>query len=154
MKDEEFMKIALKEANIAYKHNEVPIGACLVKDNKIIAKAHNKKYNCKNALNHAEILVLKKAQKKLKDWHFNDLTLYVTLEPCPMCAGAIINFRVGRVVFGTTDDRFGAVGSKINLFEENFNHKPLVTKGVCKEESSNILSNFFKEKREKNKLKN
>ena len=147
--DEKFMSLALKEAQKAKSIDEVPIGAVLVKDGKVVAKAHNKKNITKNALNHAEILALLKYQKKIKDWHFNDLTLYTTLEPCPMCAGAIINFRVKKVVFGAYDKKGGACGTVVNLLsQKEFNHHPELLGGIMEKECGEILTKFFKDKRQ------
>lgn len=145
---EKFMKLALKEAVKARENDEVPIGCVICHNGKVIAKAHNKKNNSKNALYHAEILALQKAQKKLNDWHFNELELYSTLEPCPMCAGAIINFRVGKVFFGAYDKKAGACGTVINLTAtKELNHHPIVEGGIMEKECSEILTNFFKTKR-------
>ena len=146
--DTKFMKLALKEAEKARQKDEVPIGCVIVQNGKVIAKSHNTKNTKANALYHAEIIALMKAQKKTKDWHFNDMELYSTLEPCPMCAGAIINFRVGKVYFGASDKKAGSVGSVVNLFEEkSFNHHPEYQGGIMEKECSEILTNFFKEKR-------
>ncbi len=145
------MQQALKEALKAQQKDEVPVGAVLVKDNKIIARGHNVKNEKNNALLHAEIITLNKAMKKLKDWHLNDCTLYVTLEPCPMCAGACINARVGRVVFGATDPKAGCFGSVYDFAEGLFNHKPKIEKGVLGVECGNVLTQYFKSKRNKEK---
>ena len=148
--EEKFMKLALKEAEKAKNIDEVPIGAILVKDGKVVAKAHNKKNTTKNSLYHAEILALLKYQKKIKDWHFDGVTLYTTLEPCPMCCGAIINFRVEKVVFGAYDKKAGCCGTVINLLEQKeFNHHPQLISGVMEKECGEILTNFFKGKRNK-----
>lgn len=148
--EEKFMKLALKEAQKAQNIDEVPIGAILVKDGKVVARAHNKKNTTKNALYHAEILALLKYQKKIKDWHFDGVTLYTTLEPCPMCSGAIINFRVEKVVFGAYDKKAGCCGTVTNLLtQKEFNHHPQLVGGVMEKECGEILSNFFKGKRNK-----
>ena len=148
---QKFMQEALKEAKKAYKKDEVPIGAVFVRNGEIIARAHNTKNAKKDALLHAEVEVLRKAQKKLNDWHLNDCDLYVTLEPCPMCAGACINARVRAIYFGAYDKKAGCCGSLYNLPEDKrFNHRPEVVGGVCGEECGEILSLFFREKR-KNK---
>lgn len=145
---EEYMKEALLQAEIGLKKDEVPVGAIIVKDNKIIAKAYNKREKKQNALYHAEILAINKACKKLNSFRLNDCTLYVTLEPCPMCAGAIINARLGKVVFGAYDQKRGCVGSIYNLLSDSrFNHNPQVIGGVMEKQCSEILSNFFKSKR-------
>ncbi len=145
----EIMMVALKEAEKAKNKDEVPVGAVVTKDGKIIAKAHNTKNKHKNALHHAEILAIEKAQKKLKDWHLYDCTLFVTLEPCPMCAGAIVNARIGTVVFGASDPKAGCFGSVFD-FRQKFNHTPQVVKHILKEECGKILTTYFKEKRNKN----
>ena len=117
------MKIALKEAKKAYDKLEVPVGAVIVKDGKIIAKAHNQKETKFDTTKHAEILAIQKASKKLNSWRLIDCEMYVTLEPCPMCAGAIIQSRIKKVYFGVQDEKTGAVGSKLNLFKDfTFNH--------------------------------
>ena len=142
-----FMESALKEAKKSLKKGEVPVGAVIVYRNKIIAKGHNLREKKQNALLHAEIVAINKACKRLKSWRLVDCTLYVTLEPCPMCAGAIINSRISGVVFGTRDPKAGASGSVIDLFSHPFNHKPSVASGVLENECSAILTNFFKKLR-------
>ena len=147
-----YMKQALKEAEKAYKKLEVPVGAVIVKDGKIIARAHNQKETKTDTTKHAEILAIQKASKKLKAWRLIDCEMYVTLEPCTMCAGAIINSRIKKVYVGTMDQKTGAVGSILNLFEDyTFNHKVENEKGILKEECEEILKKFFKELR---KIKN
>ena len=142
------MKEALKEAKKAYEKLEVPVGAVVVKDNRIIARAHNLKETKKDTTNHAEILAIQKASKKLGAWRLNDCEMYVTLEPCSMCAGAIINSRIKKIYIGALDEKTGAAGSVLNLFEDyKFNHKVEVEKGILKEECENILKSFFKELR-------
>lgn len=146
--EEKYMKEALKEAQKAYEKLEVPVGAVIVKDNKIIARAHNLKETKKDTTNHAEILAIQKASKKLGAWRLNDCEMYVTLEPCSMCAGAIINSRIKKIYIGALDEKTGAAGSVLNLFEDyKFNHKVEVEKGILKEECENILKSFFKELR-------
>ena len=149
MDHNKYMKIALKEANKAFKKNEVPIGAIIVKDNKVIARAHNMREKNNLATSHAEILVIEKANKKLKSWRLDRCTLYVTIEPCPMCAGAIIQSRIKEVVYGARDLKAGAHSSVLNLFEFPFNHKVNVQFGVMEEESANIVSKFFQKLRKK-----
>lgn len=145
---EEFMKEALKEAKKAYKKLEVPVGAVIVKDGKIIARAHNQKETKFDTTKHAEILAIQKASKKLKSWRLIDCEMYVTLEPCSMCAGAIINSRIKKVYIGAKDEKTGAVGSKLNLFKDYvFNHNVDFDIGIKKEECENILKDFFKELR-------
>lgn len=147
---EKYMRQALKEASKAYKIEEVPIGVVIVKDDKIIARAHNLRETSKKATAHAEILAIQKACKKLDAWRLEDCDMYVTLEPCPMCAGAIINSRIKNLYIGAMDQKAGAVGSKLNLLEDfTFNHKVNVTKGILEEECSKILSEFFRELRKK-----
>jgi tRNA(adenine34) deaminase len=149
MNHNKYMKLALKEANKAYKKNEVPIGAVIVKDNKVIAKAHNLRVKNNLTTSHAEILVIQKANRKLKSWRLDSCTLYVTIEPCPMCAGAIIQSRIKEVFYGARDLKAGVHSSVINLFELPFNHKVEVKSGILEEESAKIISKFFKKIREK-----
>lgn len=140
-----FMKQALKEAKKAYEKLEVPVGAVIVKDGKIIAKAHNLKETKTDTTKHAEILAIQKASKKLESWRLLDCEMYITLEPCSMCAGAIINSRIKKVYIGALDEKTGVAGSVLNLFEDyKFNHKVEVEKGVMQEECENILKDFFK----------
>lgn len=147
-----FMKEALKEAQKAYKKLEVPIGAVIVKDGKIIARAHNLREIKKNALAHAEVLAINKACKKLDAWRLLDCDMYVTLEPCAMCAGAILNARIRKLYIATLEPKTGAVGSICNLLEDyTVNHKVDVQIGVCEEEARKLLKDFFKELREKDK---
>ena len=146
---EYYMKQALKEAEKAYKKLEVPVGAIIVKDGEIIARAHNQKETKTDTTKHAEILAIQKASKKLKSWRLIDCEMYVTLEPCSMCAGAMINSRIKKVYIGTMDEKTGAAGSVLNLFEDyTFNHKVEAEVGIMKEECQEILTNFFKELRE------
>lgn len=147
---EEYMKEALRLAKIAYKKDEVPVGAVIVKDNKIIAKAFNRRQKSQDATLHAEVIAIKKACKKLHTFRLNDCTLFVTLEPCVMCSGAIINARVGTVVFGAYDPKYGCCGSIYNLPEDNrFNHRAKVIGGVMKDECRELLTQFFESKRRK-----
>ncbi|NLY44002.1 MAG: nucleoside deaminase [Clostridiaceae bacterium] len=149
--DKDYMLYALAEAKKAYKKDEVPIGAVIVKDDRIIARAHNLREKKHDATAHAEILAIQKACKKLGSWRLTDCDLYVTLEPCPMCAGAIIQARIRRLVIGATDPKAGAGGSVVNLFNvDKFNHKVEVIYDVLQEECSMILKQFFKELRMKN----
>ena len=146
--DEIFMKEALKEAAKARKKDEVPIGAIIVHNNKIIAKGHNLRETKHDALGHAEIIAIRKANKKLKSWRLVDCTIYVTVEPCSMCAGAILQSRIDRIVYGTEDIKGGALGSSYNLFEQkNINHIPEIESGGLKEECSQIRKDVFKKKR-------
>ena len=147
--EEKFMKEALKEAQKAYNKLEVPVGAVIVKDGKIIARAHNQKETKTDTTKHAEILAIQKASKKLESWRLIDCEMYVTLEPCSMCAGAIINSRIKKVYIGAMDEKTGAVGSVLNLFEDyTFNHKVEAETGVMEKECQETLKKFFKELRE------
>ena len=151
--EEYFMKQALKEAEKAYNKLEVPVGAVIVKDGKIIARAHNQKETKTDTTKHAEITVIQKASKKLKSWRLIDCEIYVTLEPCTMCAGAIINSRIKKVYIGAMDEKTGAVGSVLNLFEDyKFNHKPEIETGILKKDCEEILKSFFKELRRSKKI--
>jgi len=146
--EEFFMKEALKEAKKAYNKLEVPVGAVIVKDGKIIARAHNLKENKQDTTKHAEILAIQKASKKLKSWRLTDCEMYVTLEPCTMCAGAIIQARLGKLYIGTMDYKTGACGSVLNILEDYpFNHKVEYETGILKENCEKILQDFFKELR-------
>ena len=151
MKKEDYMKEALKEAKKALKKEEVPVGAIIVKDGEIIARAHNLKESKKKSTSHAEILAIEKASKKLKAWRLENCEMYVTLEPCSMCAGALIQARIKKVYIGTDDLKTGACGSVLNLLDYPFNHKVEVEKYILKYECENILKSFFKKLRERNK---
>lgn len=152
MNEEEYMKIALNEAKKAYNKLEVPVGAIIVKDGKIIAKAYNEKEKRKDTTKHAEILAIQKASKKLKTWRLYDCDMYVTLEPCSMCAGALIQARIRKVYIGTMDEKTGACGSVLNLLEDyKFNHKVEVQYGICKNDCEKILKDFFKNLRKSKK---
>ena len=149
-----YMKKALKEAKKAYDKLEIPGGAIIVKDGKIIARAHNQKETKFDTTKHAEILAIQKASKKLKSWRLIDCEMYVTLEPCTMCAGAIINSRIKKIYIGASDEKTGAVGSVLNLFDDyKFNHKPEYEKGILEQECSEILKRFFKDLRKSKKDK-
>ena len=142
---ERFMREALKEAKKAYDKLEVPVGAVIVKEGKIIARAHNLKETKFDTTKHAEILAIQKASKKLNSWRLLDCEMYVTLEPCSMCAGALINSRIKKVYIGANDEKTGAVGSVFNLLEDyTFNHKVEIEKGILKDECESILKQFFK----------
>ncbi|MDD6468241.1 MAG: tRNA adenosine(34) deaminase TadA [Erysipelotrichaceae bacterium] len=148
--DERFMKEAIKEAYKAYKIDDVPIGAVIVKDNQIIARAYNKREKLQDATAHAEVLAIHKACKKLNRWRLDDCTIYVTLEPCPMCAGSMILSRMKRVVYGAYDSKGGSVESCLHMYDHNgFNHYPDYKGGVLEEECSQILKEYFKQKRNK-----
>ena len=147
--EEKFMRAALKEAEKAFEKDEVPVGAVIVKDNKIIARAHNIKELKHDATSHAEVLAIQKACKKLGVWRLSDCDMYVTLEPCPMCTGALINARINKLYIGTEDPKTGACGSVLNLLDYKFNHKIEVEKYILKDECEGILKSFFKELRER-----
>lgn len=148
LEKENFMNEALKEAKKAYKKEEIPVGAVIVKNGKIISKAHNLKETKKRTTSHAEIIAINKANKKLKNWRLNDCEMYVTLEPCPMCAGAILQSRIKHLVYGASDPKGGAVESVIKMLNNTlWNHKVDVTAGVLEEESAELLKNFFRRKR-------
>lgn len=146
--DADFMQIALTEAEIALRQNEVPVGAVIVKDGKVIGQAHNRREQDNDPLAHAEILVIQQAAKKLKNWRLTGCTIYVTLEPCPMCAGAMQQARVSRLVYGAADPKAGAAGSIFNLVSEpKLIHRLQVTTGVAKERCQQLLDIFFKKVR-------
>ena len=145
---EKFMREALKEATKALDKAEAPIGAVIVKDGKIIARGHNEKESKSDPTLHAEITAIRKACRKLGSWRLNECDMYVTLEPCAMCAGALIQARVGRLYIGTPDPKAGAAGSVVNLFGVlEFNHKVKVSYGILEDECSSILKEFFKDLR-------
>ena len=144
---EDFMRAALEEAEKAKNEKEVPVGAVVVYEGKIISAGRNRREMLKNSVFHAEIEAIHRACKKLGRWRLSECSLYVTLEPCPMCTGAIINSRISNLTYGASDPKAGSCESVINLFNLHYNHKPQVTAGVLKEECSEILSSFFKELR-------
>ena len=149
---EKYMKEAIKQAKKAEAIDEVPIGCIIVWEDKIIARAYNKRNLKGSTLAHAEILAIDKASKKLKDWRLEDCTMYITLEPCQMCAGAIIQARMKKVVIGSMNPKAGCAGSILNLLQmEEFNHKAEVITGICEEECSRLLKDFFKKLRENKK---
>lgn len=151
---EKFMKEALKQAKKAYEQLEVPVGAVIVKDGKIIARAYNQKEQKQDTTNHAEILAIKKASKKLNSWRLTDCDMYVTLEPCSMCTGALIQSRIRKVYIGALDEKTGACGSVLNLSEDyKFNHKLEIETGILKDECEELLKKFFKELRNLKKKK-
>ena len=148
--DETYMHMALEEAAMARREGEVPVGAILVKDDRVVAKDHNRCIELSDPTAHAEILVLRKAGVALGNYRLTDTTLYVTAEPCPMCATAMIHARIGRLVFGTPEPKFGAVESKMKLLREGlFNHIMEIDQGVLKKECVDALQGFFKKKRTK-----
>lgn len=143
-----FMTRALKQAEVAYKKGEVPVGAIVVKDGKVISRGYNLRETTNDPTAHAELLAMKKASKKLNSWRLSGCTLYVTLEPCPMCSGVIVNSRIDRVVFGAYDQKAGCCTTLYHLCnDERFNHRAEILGGVMEEECAKILSDFFKEKR-------
>lgn len=145
---EYFMEQALKEAKKAYKKLEVPVGVVIVKDGKIIAKAYNQKEEKNSPIKHAEIIAIEKACKKLNNWRLNDCEMYVTLEPCPMCAGAIVNSRISKIYIGAEQQKTGACGSKVDIIKEYKTETKIdVEFGILKEECLNIVQNFFKKLR-------
>lgn len=149
---EEFMKIALAEAKKAFDKEEVPVGAVIVQNGKVIAKAHNLKETKNDTTCHAEILAIQKASKKLKKWRLTDCEMYVTLEPCSMCAGALINCRLKKLYIGTMDTKTGACGSVLNLLRDyKFNHVVEIETGILQKDCEKILKDFFKFLREKRK---
>ena len=151
MSDEKYMLLALEEAKKAAEIGVVPIGAVIVRRGEVIASAHNGRETTFDATAHAETSAIRNACQKLNGWHLTDCTLYVTLEPCPMCAGAIINSRIEKVVFGAYDNREGSFGSLINLNFYPLNHKPEIVFGICEKEASAQLQEFFKCLRDKRK---
>jgi tRNA(adenine34) deaminase len=143
-----FMKLALEEAEVAFQKGEVPVGAVLVKDGKVIAKVHNLKETSNDPTGHAEILVLKAGAQEASNWRLTDATLYVTKEPCVMCAGAMVNARLGRLVYGCRDEKGGAVDSLYNLLtDKRLNHQVEVISCILEKECADILKRFFQERR-------
>ena len=151
---EYFMKQALKEAYKAYKKGEVPVGAVIVKNNQIIARGYNQKELKNSPIKHAEIIAIEKACKKLNNWRLNDCDMYVTLEPCAMCAGAIINSRIAKIYIGTLEPKTGACISKINMLEDYTSETKVdFETGILQNECEKILKDFFKERRKENNLR-
>ena len=150
--DEKYMKEALRQARKAEALEEVPIGCVIVREGKIIARGYNRRNTDKNTLSHAELNAIRKASKKTGDWRLEDCTMYITLEPCQMCAGAMVQARVTEAVIGSMNPKAGCAGSVLNILEmEGFNHQVNVRRGVMEEECSRMLSSFFRELREKKK---
>lgn len=146
--DEKFMLLAIKEAEKSASLDEVPVGAIIVKDNKVIARGHNLREKSNDPTSHAEINAIRKACKKLGSWRLEDCTMYVTIEPCSMCAGTLLWTRIKRIVYGACDLKGGALGSSFSLFEvKNINHHPEIVGGILQEECGKMMSDFFKEKR-------
>ena len=150
--DEKFMREAIRQAKKAYALDEVPIGCVIVYEGKIIARGYNRRNTDKNTLSHADLIAIKKASRKLGDWRLEGCTMYITLEPCQMCAGAMVQARVTEAVIGSMNPKAGCAGSVLNILEmEGFNHQVNVRRGVMEEECSRMLSGFFRELREKKK---
>ena len=147
--DIKYMREALKEAKKAYKINEIPVGCVIVLNDKIIARGYNKRESNNQATDHAEIIAIRKASKNLNSWRLDECKMYITLEPCVMCSGAIIQSRIKDVIYGAKDYRFGCHDSIIKLFDVDFNHKVNIKGSILEEECSKLISNFFKELREK-----
>ena len=146
--NEKYMREAYKEAKKAYNLNEVPVGCVIVQNDKIIARAHNLRNTKKNVLCHAEVIAINKACKKLGRWILDDCTLYVTMEPCIMCAGTILQSRMNKIVYGIPQNRYGCVDTMMHLFTDyNFNNSPIVEKGILEEEIKQLVQDFFKEMR-------
>ncbi len=150
--EERYMKEAIRQAHKAWKLGEVPIGCVIVRDGKIIARGYNRRNTDKNTLAHAELQAIRKASRAAGDWRLEDCTIYVTLEPCQMCAGAIVQARIPRLVIGSRNPKAGCAGSVLNLLQvPAFNHQVEITEGVLEEECSLMLTNFFRDLREKKK---
>ena len=152
-RDEFYMREAIKLARRAAKYGEAPIGCVIVLDGEIIAKGYNRREKDGSACAHAEILAIERACKKVGNWRLCGAELYVTLEPCAMCAGACINSRINRVIFGASDEKAGSCGTLINLFELPYNHKPALTSGVLRDECAALLGEFFRGLRVRNRLR-
>ena len=151
--DEKYMREALKQAKKAYDLGEVPIGCVIVYQDRIIGRGYNRRNTDRNTLAHAEITAINKASKALKDWRLEECSLYVTLEPCQMCAGAIVQARVTETVIGAMNPKAGCGGSILNILEmPEFNHQVIVRRGVLQEDCTSLLNSFFKELRERNKI--
>ena len=151
--EEKYMKEAIRQAKKAYALDEVPIGCVIVQDGKIIARGYNRRNTDKNTLAHAELTAIRKASRKTGDWRLEDCTMYVTLEPCQMCAGAIVQSRMKKVVIASMNPKAGCAGSVLNLLQmAAFNHQVEIERGLLEEECSKMLSQFFRELRERKKL--
>lgn len=152
MTDEEYMQLAIEEARHAAELGEIPIGAVLVIDGEVVAKAHNMRESWNDATAHAEVIVIREACKKLGRWRLSNSTLYVTVEPCPMCSGAIVNSRIDKVVYGCPDAKAGGAESIFNIIcNPNLNHTAQVVSGVCELECAQVMKDFFKRRRLENK---
>ena len=151
-KEEKYMRGASRQAGKAWKLNEVPIGCVIVREDRIIARGYNRRNTDKNTLAHAELLAIRKASRAVGDWRLEDCTMYITLEPCQMCAGAIVQARIPRVVIGSRNPKAGCAGSILNLLDiPAFNHQAELTEGVLGEECSALMTDFFRELRERSK---
>lgn len=153
-KNIKYMKEAIKEAKKAYKLDEIPVGCVIVHNDKIIARGYNQREKNNQAIDHAEIIAIKKASKKLNSWRLDECIMYITLEPCIMCSGAIIQSRIPTVIYGAYDNRFGCHKSITNIFDIKFNHNVSITGGLLEEECSDLIKDFFKELRKKDRSKN
>lgn len=151
LKIEKYMNLALIEAQKAYDLGEVPVGAVIVYKDIIVGTGFNKREITNNALAHAEIIAINKACENLNSWRLNDCEIYITLEPCPMCSGAIINSRIKKIIYAASDFKSGSLGSVFNILNFKFNHRPEIISGVLEEKSSGLLKKFFEELRSKNK---
>ena len=152
-KEEKYMKEAIRQARKAWKLNEVPIGCVIVREDRIIARGYNRRNTDKNTLAHAELLAIRKASRAVGDWRLEDCTMYITLEPCQMCAGAIVQARIPRVVIGSRNPKAGCAGSILNLLDiPAFNHQAELTEGVLGEECSALMTDFFRELRERRQM--
>lgn len=148
MKHEDYMNIAIEEARLAAQQGEVPVGAVLVLDGEVVAQAHNQRETTHDATAHAEVLAIRQACAKLQNWRLTGADLYVTLEPCPMCAGAIVNARIGRVIYGAPDSKAGGVDSLFNIVDnKNLDHRVEILSGICETECREVLQEFLKRKR-------
>ena len=149
-REEKYMKMAIAQAKKAWKIDEVPIGCVIVFQDKVIARGYNRRNTDKNTLSHAELNAIRKASRKLGDWRLDDCEMYITLEPCQMCSGAIVQSRIKKVYIGCMNPKAGCAGSVLNLLQvEKFNHKVIIENGILEEECSNMLKSFFREIREK-----
>lgn len=152
--EEKYMRYAIAQAKKAYQLMETPIGCVIVHQDKVIARGYNRRDRKKSTLAHAEIVAIHRASRVIGDWRLEDCTIYVTLEPCPMCAGAIVQARIPRVVIGSMNPKAGCAGSVLNILQTpGFNHQAEVVSGVLAEECSQLMTNFFRELREKNKVR-
>ncbi|MCQ4022251.1 MULTISPECIES: tRNA adenosine(34) deaminase TadA [unclassified Ruminococcus] len=147
--DEKYMRLALEQAHLAYKIGEVPVGAVVVRNGEVVGTGYNRRETDKNAVAHAELIAIDNACKRLGGWRLWECELYVTLEPCPMCAGAIINSRIRRLVYGASDKKAGSIESVVKMLELPYNHRPPYLGGVLQEECAEILKSFFREMRSK-----